>query len=571
MPPLPNNKRKRTQDKPVGRGGGKRSKEDLEAAVQDPVQQEASLKSYMFHANKLLHKACKKAKTFELQKLTRKIKTTREPKDGKPVDEAILADLEAQLVALKALSIDSIPSQLLSTRLPKHPSLRSLSFLPSILASIPSSSNPNDKWSEVDGQSSEGKARNRVMANKSLGEGWEEIVRGVRKRLGEVVEPPSSSSTKKGVVGGEEKGKEKEKQPATEGVAEGTLKEEGNGERRLSKRAERAKRAEETKKNLPKRSMEMSEERKAAIEALERSAGRQGRDGDGDGNEGDTEEEEEEGSEDEGPVAGSEDEELDDDEIERELAAMNEGLEGSEGEWSGSEDDDEGGGGGGFESDSSFPAVSPADDRPTKRSKLSSPSEPKSKSKKTREIPTHKPVTSSAFLPSLAAGYVSYSDSDGEDAKWVKAAERENKKGERKNRRGQRARQAIWEKKYGSAAAHVVKAQGGKPLPVDKLKKNKKAIKAGESVPSKVNNNNKTDSAAVEETPFNPANAPGGSANPNAQPIAPRKGGYGSAATNGTATTTTTGEKMHPSWEAKRKQAEALKSVQPQGKKITFD
>lgn len=31
---------------------------------------------------------------------------------------------------------------------------------------------------------------------------------------------------------------------------------------------------------------------------------------------------------------------------------------------------------------------------------------------------------------------------------------------------------------------------------------------------------------------------------------------------------------MHPSWEAKRKQAEALKNVaamQPQGKKITFD
>jgi len=33
-------------------------------------------------------------------------------------------------------------------------------------------------------------------------------------------------------------------------------------------------------------------------------------------------------------------------------------------------------------------------------------------------------------------------------------------------------------------------------------------------------------------------------------------------------------EKMHPSWEAKRKQAEALKQVsalKPQGKKITFD
>jgi hypothetical protein len=266
------------------------------------------------------------------------------------------------------------------------------------------------------------------MANKSLTEAWEEVVRAVRKRMGETVEPASVATKKV-----EEKGKGK----AEEGVvasldkATAVATVEG-GEKRLSKRAERARKAEETKNNLPKRSMEMSAERRAALEA----AAEQGAGAGGDGFEGDTEEE----SDDEGPIAGSEDEDLDDDEIERELAAMNEGL-GSEGEWSGSENDDDEADRGGFESDASFPAGDSA--RPTKRSKLASLSPPPTaKKQKIREIPTHKPVTSSAFLPSLAAGYVSYSDSDGEDAKWVKAAERENKKGERKNRRGQRARQA---------------------------------------------------------------------------------------------------------------------------------
>lgn len=106
------------------------------------------------------------------------------------------------------------------------------------------------------------------------------------------------------------------------------------------------------------------------------------------------------------------------------------------------------------------------------------------------------------------------------------------------------------------------------------MKKNKKLLKAGaESVPNSAGKLDKSSTNTPGEVvPFNPANAPGGSANPNAQPVAPRKGGYGSTTTTAATTTTaSTGEKMHPSWEAKRKQAEALKSTQPQGKKITFD
>ena len=242
-------------------------------------------------------------------------------------------------------------------------------------------------------------------------------MRAVRKRMGEEVEP---SKLKEEKIKVDPKGKGKEVESVsvpTVGPTEGGV----TGEKRLSKRAERARKAEETKKNLPKRTMEMSDQRKALLEAA--------------GSEADSEEgldggfESGEDDDDEGPLAGSEDEELDDDEIARELAALDGEGDGSEGEWSGSEEDEE----------------EEATSRPTKRSKPSlslSPSPPPAKKRSIREREPHKPVTSSAFLPSLAAGYVSYSDSDGEDAKWVKEAERENKKGQRKNRRGQRARQA---------------------------------------------------------------------------------------------------------------------------------
>ncbi|KAG1745918.1 Bud-site selection protein [Suillus paluster] len=64
-------------------------------------------------------------------------------------------------------------------------------------------------------------------------------------------------------------------------------------------------------------------------------------------------------------------------------------------------------------------------------------------------------ATQSAFLPSLSVGFIrgdsdtDFSDSEGETADTVK-----------KNRRGQRARRAIWEKKFGRHANHVMKQKG---------------------------------------------------------------------------------------------------------------
>ncbi len=54
------------------------------------------------------------------------------------------------------------------------------------------------------------------------------------------------------------------------------------------------------------------------------------------------------------------------------------------------------------------------------------------------------PPTISSFLPTLAAQYISGSESDSEEEEQT-----------RKNRRGQRARREIWEKKFGRGANHV--------------------------------------------------------------------------------------------------------------------
>ncbi|KAH7020859.1 Bud-site selection protein [Microdochium trichocladiopsis] len=58
---------------------------------------------------------------------------------------------------------------------------------------------------------------------------------------------------------------------------------------------------------------------------------------------------------------------------------------------------------------------------------------------------------SSAFLPTLMGGYISNSESEASDLDIAPSA--------KKNRRGQRARQAIWEKKYGDKAKHFSKPQ----------------------------------------------------------------------------------------------------------------
>ncbi|KAG0148060.1 hypothetical protein CROQUDRAFT_670187 [Cronartium quercuum f. sp. fusiforme G11] len=132
--------------------------------------------------------------------------------------------------------------------------------------------------------------------------------------------------------------------------------------------------------------------------------------------------------------------------------------------------------------------------------------------------PSGRRPSTSTFLPSLNVGYVC-GDSDASSVEDPVYDRLEREMG-RKNRRGQRARRAIWEKKFGKGAKHLQKvAAKRRPVPTP---------------------------------PTVPLSKPGVPLNPNLAPMGERKA-------------------VHPSWEAKVKQQEALAKTVPMGKKIVFD
>ncbi|OBA13965.1 uncharacterized protein OGAPODRAFT_17549 [Ogataea polymorpha] len=135
-------------------------------------------------------------------------------------------------------------------------------------------------------------------------------------------------------------------------------------------------------------------------------------------------------------------------------------------------------------------------------------------------------------LPALAGGYYS----GGEDEDELEQAEKDMKQlaKERKNRRGQRARQKIWEKKYGKNANHIkkererVQSEREKQRLAYEERVRKRAEKKKQEEEKKKQEEEKRRKPSVAD-------------------------------------------KMHPSWEAKRKAEEALKNVKFQGKKVKFE
>ncbi|KAF8510076.1 Bud-site selection protein [Hysterangium stoloniferum] len=140
-------------------------------------------------------------------------------------------------------------------------------------------------------------------------------------------------------------------------------------------------------------------------------------------------------------------------------------------------------------------------------------------------------AATSTFLPSLSVGFVKgHSDSDFD-------SEEEAPVHGKKNRRGQRARQAIWEKKYGKGAKHVKKQQ-------EEVKAATIARAMGKQLDRGWEGRH-TDSNT-----------------PKAAQRTPR----------GRPSKLLVEKPMHPSWEAKKKlkEKESGKTVTPQGKKIVF-
>ncbi|KAF2091503.1 Bud-site selection protein, partial [Saccharata proteae CBS 121410] len=158
--------------------------------------------------------------------------------------------------------------------------------------------------------------------------------------------------------------------------------------------------------------------------------------------------------------------------------------------------------------------------------------------------------TKSTFIPSLSmGGYISGSDSEPEDI--------EEQVAPRKNRRGQRARQQIWEKKYGKGAKHVQEQE----------KKAKKDRNAGwDPIRGATDGSKKTfgrgqnggrDGGKVKFS--SGGRGPKGPTDANAVEVVKRKPKKDDEG------------KLHPSWEAKKKAKEKNQTVAFQGKKVTFD
>ncbi|KAI9800934.1 MAG: hypothetical protein M1833_003071 [Piccolia ochrophora] len=160
--------------------------------------------------------------------------------------------------------------------------------------------------------------------------------------------------------------------------------------------------------------------------------------------------------------------------------------------------------------------------------------EPRKSSKAKR-----KPVADSTFLPSLMmGGYFSGSES----------AEEVDDIAERKNRMGQRARQQLWERKFGQRANHVTKAardQGWDAKLGALADTTRSKTRRGQSGASR---------SGGPERPWFGSNSERVDKKPSKS--RPEKESEGP---------------LHPSWEAAKKAKEQEKGTNFQGKKVVFD
>ena len=167
------------------------------------------------------------------------------------------------------------------------------------------------------------------------------------------------------------------------------------------------------------------------------------------------------------------------------------------------------------------------------------------------DVPLHN--TDSAYLPSLSmAGYVSGSDSEFSD-------EEDTTEGltNKRNRRGQRARQKIWEKKFGKSAKHLQKPKKGSKGGRDEGWDMKRgAREEGAQSTREINRTQSKRDNARNDHGFSTSNSL-------------HSDGFSSRAPK-----STQDAPLHPSWQAAREtkaRMRAADKVNFAGQKITFD
>ncbi|KAI0425975.1 Bud-site selection protein [Xylaria sp. FL1042] len=196
-----------------------------------------------------------------------------------------------------------------------------------------------------------------------------------------------------------------------------------------------------------------------------------------------------------------------------------------------------------------------------------------------KKAKTAKPVSfnagNSAFLPSLMGGYISGSES-ASDVDVAPAV--------RKNRRGQKARQAIWEKKFGEKAKHLHKEQdtrnSGWDMKRGAVEDTSKPWKKGIANPFENNHVHPDRQRQMKDEGDRQANGKGGRRDtqdrrqPRQHQQHQQDRGQSFQAEKPKPrpppTRDDTGP-LHPSWAAAKKAKEGVQKVEFKGKKVTFD
>ncbi|GAC96254.1 bud site selection-related protein [Pseudozyma hubeiensis SY62] len=230
------------------------------------------------------------------------------------------------------------------------------------------------------------------------------------------------------------------------------------------------------------------------------------------------------------------------------------------------------------DSDSESDADSESDsDSDSEASSTAAPSRKRKASPSTSKSTKKSKSSSSTFLPSLSTGFIAgrsddeWSDAEADLADRDLSELKSGSKKERKNRMGQRARKALYEKKYGSNANHIKMREKKKSLRSERAPTNT-ASSGGRQRPPAFQAPTKRDGGwggAVAPLPKQPKRPFVPRPPPTVAPV--QQNGTDKKSVPPPAAAANKSQEMHPSWIAKQKQKELMAQVKPQGKKVVFD
>lgn len=528
--------------------GGDSDFEGDDDTPQRPKIDATKAKTKLHHVAKTLRATAKKTKTFEVQKLVKKLKGLQ--KKASFVDQA--ASAEKELLALKSIDTALLAGRALVTKMVKAKLLPRPSELENAdgeeylylqmvkdeeLLGVVVLSDPV----AADGDKALERAKAKITSSKVLADQVGKFVDELKKLAG------IESVNKKGVEV-DVKGKGKAKQ------------EEEEEEREWSGSEEESDEEEDAPRRLPMvddEDGEEEDEEDADEEELIR-IGREKMKALGDLSQWDDMIGSDSGAE-------SESESEDEASAKQKRKSRHESVESSD-------DDDSDA----SSSNSDLDSDSDSSSSSSSTSSTTRPRKRKSTTASSSSKPTKNPK-SSTFLPTLSTGFIAgrsddeWSDAEADLADRDLSELRTGAKKERKNRMGQRARKALYEKKYGSNANHIKMREKQKQARLERASATTAsgAVRGGRQRPPAFQAPTKKDGGwggPVAPLPKQPrvfrsppeVSVQEGGRN-GGQKIAPA---VAAAAKS---------QEMHPSWIAKQKQKELMAQVKPQGKKVVFD